>query len=301
MTEQSTISKLSLVILTLTFGCIDPVEIDFESTQDFLVIDGYITNEFGPHEITISRTAPFNNNSIDLPPSVDGATVRITDDLGNVENLNPTGDGVYVTTPIFRGLVGRSYTLHVGINDRTYESSAQMMMDSITIDSIYYEIEDREAFNFIQQLVLRPWLNTYGNLSLPNTSSHVGITWEISCPPIIPDCGLFIEKSGFGKVVDPAKGINLSNEFLDDFPLIHLAASLGTFTYTAFFHTFGEEAYNYYKKVDDQINSQGSVFDPLPFQIFGNIVNTTDPTEQVLGFFGAHYVQSQSVIVFINN
>ena len=50
-------------------------------------------------------------------------------------------------------------------------------------------------------------------------------------------------------------------------------------------YTLNEETYSYYKAVDEQISSEGKLFDPITAQLMGNIKCKTDPGKKVLGFF----------------
>ncbi|MEJ2005921.1 MAG: DUF4249 family protein, partial [Cyclobacteriaceae bacterium] len=52
-------------------------------------------------------------------------------------------------------------------------------------------------------------------------------------------------------------------------------------------HTISESAYEYWRKVQVLLNNTGSIFDIPPAAIPGNVFNSDDPGEVVLGFFEA--------------
>ena len=48
-----------------------------------------------------------------------------------------------------------------------------------------------------------------------------------------------------------------------------------------------EEAYLYWKNIDENTNNQGSIFAPVPSQMLGNIHCLTDPSAEVIGYVNA--------------
>lgn len=51
------------------------------------------------------------------------------------------------------------------------------------------------------------------------------------------------------------------------------------------FYSVSEFSYNYYKKIEEQLSSTESIFDPVPSQIKGNIYCVTNPDQVTLGLF----------------
>ncbi len=131
--------------------------------EQLLVVEGFITDEFGPHEIRLSRLARFTGG-----PSRGGtifpifnAQVYITDDQGERTDLTVrqivvkelargglgfppiaifrTPNDAYVTPEDFRAEPGRSYSLNV-ITDAgiQYVSSPQQVSPGPEIDSIFF-------------------------------------------------------------------------------------------------------------------------------------------------------------------
>jgi len=61
--------------------------------------------------------------------------------------------------------------------------------------------------------------------------------------------------------------------------------------------TISEEAYNFWNKLQRQVENQESLYNSQPFQIRGNVYNTNDPDEAVLGFFMVAGQDDQRVYV----
>ena len=50
-------------------------------------------------------------------------------------------------------------------------------------------------------------------------------------------------------------------------------------------------------KVDEQTSRTGSIFDPLPASLEGNIYNINQPNELALGYFGASAVSYKRIVI----
>jgi len=57
------------------------------------------------------------------------------------------------------------------------------------------------------------------------------------------------------------------------------------------------EAFNYYKNLKSNIADNGGLYDKQPFYIQGNLTNTTNTDQQVLGFFYASTVKTKRIFI----
>ena len=57
------------------------------------------------------------------------------------------------------------------------------------------------------------------------------------------------------------------------------------------------EAFSYFSTLEGQLSIDGDIFDPPPANIVGNILNLSDPNQQILGFFGAFDLSSETVYI----
>lgn len=134
--------KNMLLILSLTWllaGCEKTVELDYKSNQSRIIIEGNITNQTGPYGVKISKSLGLSETG--NYPAVDGAVVTISDDAGNSETLLPESSGVYRTS-VLSGVEGRTYTLTVMVENRTYTAQSTMPVrvafDSIKVEEIIF-------------------------------------------------------------------------------------------------------------------------------------------------------------------
>ena len=128
---------MSLAIYAILFvpmfsGCQKIITVDLNVADPVIVIEGLITDKPGPYKVTISKTGSYFDQPV-LPP-VSGAKVTIYDNTGNVDILQESGPGIYLTSKT-RGIPGRTYTLKVIYEGKEYTGSSTMY-SQVRIDSL---------------------------------------------------------------------------------------------------------------------------------------------------------------------
>jgi hypothetical protein len=66
-------------------------------------------------------------------------------------------------------------------------------------------------------------------------------------------------------------------------------------------YAISQAAYEFWKMHDDLSENAGTLFDPIPSQVTGNIYNLNDPEEPVMGYFEASGVSTRRVFVSDEN
>ena len=133
MRKNRTILIAVVAVIGFLTSCQKVIQLDLSTTSPQLVIQGDIYDEPGPYAVKISKTIDFDKPNI-YPP-VTNATVTITDNTGKVDNLSQAADGTYVTSTL-QGVIGRTYTLTVTIDGKTY-TAISTMPEAVNIDTIY--------------------------------------------------------------------------------------------------------------------------------------------------------------------
>jgi len=126
----------SNIIIT---SCEEVIEVDLNSSDPQLVIEGVVTDQSGPYKVQITNTTDYYNPG-DYP-TVSGVVVTISDDAGNFETLSETEPGIYQTDSL-QGTPGRIYNLSVEIDGEIFAASSTMPV-AIDIDSLYSTVENR--------------------------------------------------------------------------------------------------------------------------------------------------------------
>lgn len=131
------ISILSMALLVT--GCEKVVDLKYKGNQSNIIIEGNITNEPGPYFVKITKSISLKETG--AYPTIDDATVTISDDAGNSETLTPQGNGTYRTT-LLNSIQGRTYTLQVKTENQTYTAQSTMpqrvAFDSLKVEQIVF-------------------------------------------------------------------------------------------------------------------------------------------------------------------
>jgi len=132
------IFKILLTVVWVLFiiGCEDVIEVELDSAEPQIVIEGAVTNENSPYTVYISKSGDFYEPSIFV--KVTGATITISDSRGNSELLTETEDGVYESVSI-GGIPGDTYYINANTENKEYKAESTMPLYHIELDSISIE------------------------------------------------------------------------------------------------------------------------------------------------------------------
>src|SRR5674476_555518 len=124
------IIKLTVIIVGITLifqSCIYEFTPKTGDLGNLLVVYGMVTNENGPHEITILKTKKINSK---VNEPVKGANVSISDDKGDIVPLTEDSVGKYHTPETFAGQIGAKYKLNIELQEgKKYESDYVELLD----------------------------------------------------------------------------------------------------------------------------------------------------------------------------
>ena len=132
-------SYMIFVVFSFMFciSCEDVIDINLNSADQKIVIEGIITNQTEPAIVIISKTTDyFSPNTFQ---NVTGAIVIISDDAGNSDTLQELNDGDYQGNSL-RGVPGRTYSLSVAVDGEIYSASSTMP-EPLIIDSLECEFK----------------------------------------------------------------------------------------------------------------------------------------------------------------
>ena len=294
-----------IVCLLLLSACVERFELN-ESLdgEPWLVIDGTITDADETHYVKLSyasRTLRVFDGS-----TISGAEVYISDGNDNRAVLTETADpGTYQTdSTTFRGRVGETYTLHITTPDgREYASLTETIRPAPPVDSVYFALESvirKDVFDREEEVWgLRFFLNTgdgddrpgyyrwtytetykfnfptdlffvcYQTVSPPDL--FIGSTQDLSANQLRGQPLHFVEKQG--RRLQMRYSVLVRQQYLS------------------------ERAYTFWERIQTQQKNVGSVFDPPPAPIAGNMYNVNDDKEVVLGYFVTAGVAERRIFV----
>ncbi len=301
--------KLRIFLILLLTSCIDPISFNPNQEENpSLIVSGFITNEEGGYTVSLTRSASFTSvlqEGGNNKPEGD-AIVKIIDQNGVELRLLQTkpNSGIYKSTSTgWKGKVGNEY--HISIKTRNgeeYASKPEVLNASPAIDSVYYIYEVHQKLNQLFEIYETEGLQFYTDLHFKKENTFYMYNWDgtyimETAKGGMPDC--YIKQNG-----DLIFNILSSSDFSKNSVTAHNLNfdELGIeynikFSYNLKQYAIGPTAYTFFNAIKDQLNSTGSVFDPTPAKISGNVYNVNNPKEVVLGFFGAFGVSSKRIFI----
>ncbi|NOT75640.1 MAG: DUF4249 domain-containing protein [Cyclobacteriaceae bacterium] len=307
---------LNLLFIFSLVGCIDTINIKTSSEKGSVLIDGWITDEAGPYTVKVAKSIPFDNSQplkvYTIP--ISQARVIILDSLGETQQLTETVPGTYVTSTLL-GKLGHSYRVTVETSDgKKYKSEFEKIVPVPAIQKI------ESQFLIVESL----FINTNGSSRLKKLESFAisVITtdpadeqnfyrWQVDGifeffssytdprepDPIPPRNQCWAPKFR----IEPQIRIG-SDEYLDGQNFKTLLANVIYDRPTKFLvkvrqQSLTKKGHFFLSSISKQQTTTGTLFDPPPSSIKGNLINENDPIENVIGYFGASSVSRSQLLI----
>lgn len=298
--------------VTTLFACVDEVQLPIRQTERRLVVEGLITN--GPSPWVRLTYTGYYNSSNPAPPElvINDALVVIRDEEGRSVRLvpDPFAPAYYgLRDSSFVGQVGRSYTLSVTLPDGSrYESRPERLNPVPVLDPL--RAQYRRGFSELGQPDL------YDILIDTQDPSPVGNYYRWSSLAYVPRWTMFDPKHPpvntfgppcntcscwvpmFGPPTDVFSdalidGNQISNRVVFSVPIY----AVGSYYVQVQQYSLTRSAYQYWNLFEQQRTRTGSLFDPQPASIEGNVRAVDDTTKLALGFFGASAISQQRLTI----
>ena len=295
------------LFLALFASCEEYYKPDLEVVPATLVVESQLTNNLALNFVKLSMTQDFYNT---VPnKEVTGAKVELVQVGGSILKGIDGGSGYFTFTSA--PAPGKKYFLRITNQKDIYQSETVIMPPVPQIDSLYtfHNIEKSyrtDAFGS-PELVETPGRKVYidapisSSLEYYRFDSRAVLQWVYSppAPPFAPppppwfgwksiyDLGTFNiagpkEFSNSGKVTKhPIVSLAYNTQvYLDSISQVGAGWILILDEYGT-----TKSSYDFHEKLNKQFSAEGSLFDPVLTQVYGNMHCTSDPTKIVLGFF----------------
>ena len=282
------------LMLIAFLSCIDQVELPIRAEAPRLVVEGQITNEAPPYSVRLTYTGNYGNGGQNPDNQyVKEAQVSVADDQGRLARFVSMGQGMYKTTDsTFRGQVGRSYSLSVVLaNGKRYISNPERMPDVPVIDSISATLV--KTGNFAIPYAVSYAVNTRDPAPERNfyrwtgygitTRLSVGVPCSLGNPNLCNyRCWTTVSSPVVNVYSDEAiNGNPLRGRAILQIPIYAIGPQLIDIQQYGITQT----NYQFWKLYQQQNSRTGSIFDPLPAPVTGNLVNASDPVDVARGYF----------------
>jgi hypothetical protein len=289
--------------------CIEQIRVPVRTEAPILVVDGGITNRPGPYQVRITRTGTFNVPSEAYEKlAVQDALVQIIEKETNrivALELVPNQPGLYQTIEnSFVGKTGNTYTIEIRTTDgKNYRSDPEVMpvappikeltarysaQRTIVNDTPFgYEIFLNMDDPADQANYYRWTANSYIRRESVGVLQFGGNFWYKYCWTPVSDNNIIIHSDVY------SNGRPLRDQMVFRSPIYTVGKHFVEVTQYA----LTREAYQFWRRFNEQRGRIGTIFDPLPSPIVGNIYNVDNPNERALGYFTASGISTKRLTV----
>ncbi len=285
--------------------CITEFVPQTKENKESLVIEGLITNQPVADTIKLSSSLPLGVKSVAKP--VEGCTVTISDDLGNIFSLTESFAGTYVTdTSQFRGTIGRFYTLHIHTNtsykNHNFESYPIEMKPVPPIDSLYYEkVAIKEINGVSSQEGCQVYLNTHDPTNqIKFYRWKYTETWEFHLPyTLVPNKICWMANNS--NEIKIKNTTSLAEARIERFPINFISNLTDRlkvkYSILVNQYSLNEDEYLYWEKLQRITEQVGGLYDEIPSAIPNNVFCVDDPNEKVLGYLSVSACTSKRIFI----
>ncbi|RYY21128.1 MAG: DUF4249 domain-containing protein [Cytophagaceae bacterium] len=291
-------------------GCVDAYLPDIINAPNrYLVVDGFI-NGNGVTRIKLSRTE--NVAATAAPPVEKGAKLFIVDNTGQRYALTEKTSGNYQSDSLLLA-ASRQYQLRITTADNaTYQSDATVLKVTPPIDKLGFRVASNQVqlvlsthdasaqSRYYSWSLVETWqfnaglestLEYYPKLNGPNHSlmdtrtTPIYTCWRTEQPTTIA-------QTTTSQLSQDAITDYVVRSFSDRAERVKVRYSVLVSQYTE-----TPEEFAYRELLRKNTEAVGTVNDPLPVQLTGNVHRLDNAAEPVLGFVGAHTVQAQRLFI----
>ncbi|MDP2337615.1 MAG: DUF4249 domain-containing protein [Bacteroidota bacterium] len=293
-------------LFALFVSCEEYYYPNLEPVSGMLVVESHITNDPNQNYLILSVTSGFYSSSPDKIAS--GATVNLIEVGGQTTKATESNPGYFTfpKTPV----AGKRYQLRVFYLKDTYESEFVVMPPLPSIDSLYTKDKVEKSFrtdaygNPAQ--VETPGREIYIDAPITPQLKYYRFNWRaiiqwVYYPPATmgpPSPPIFGWKSTYDKGIFNIAGpkeFSVSDK-VRTHPIISLpyneiqyldsAAQIPS-GWILIMDQYGitKASFDFHEKLNQQFVAEGSLFDPVLTQVYGNIHCKNDPSKIALGFF----------------
>ncbi|MCJ8164848.1 DUF4249 domain-containing protein [Pontibacter sp. E15-1] len=303
-----TLTHTVCLCLLLLAGCVEPYSPEvIEGPNNFLVVDGTI-NGNGVTTVRLSRT---QNISVTGPPYVEsGATLRLEEEQGAQYPMVETAPGTYTNEGRLLDR-NRKYRLYIRTESgQEYASEYVTVKQTPPIDEVGWEALDN---------TLQIYVNTHD----PNNDTRYyrweyEATWAFTAAYATylkydDSTGTIVArtradeniyncwKTDYSTSLKLGTSAKLSSDVIYKYPILALPSGSEELRlkYSVLVKQYAltQEAYVYWETLRKNTESIGTLFDPLPSQLTGNVHSLSNAAEPVIGYVGASSGQEKRIFV----
>lgn len=300
---------LGALLVVIGFSCREPFDPPVNSaTTTYLVVEGVLNAGTGSTAIRLTRTYSLDAAATIKP--VTGATVSVEGKDLTLRTLTMTGPGLY-TSPNLNLIMNNEYRLKIKTPDgKEYASEYVVARKTPEIDSIGWKRDDKgvkinvnthdlsDKTRYYKWDYEETWeirSNYYSNYKYVGN----GVVVDRPTSEQIYNCW----RTGASTTILIGNSARLGSDVIAQAPL--LAVSEGDekigirYSILVRQYALDKPGYEFYDMMKKTTETIGTVFDPQPTEIKGNIKCVNNPGELIVGYITASTITEKRI--FISN
>ena len=305
---------LVLILFMGQYSCVDPFDPPAGNYEELMVVEAFIDDRPQPQEIKVSLSYPLDESE---GRPLSGLDVWLIDDQGNQFMFTEGEPGIYLSdTSTFAPELDRKYVLSINRNERgVYLSDTVTMKSTPPIDDLFYEIGIGINSSGDIENGFDVKVNATGSA---NADSYFRYEWSETFKLVSPRPSFFEYSDTQGIILreddisncwksDQSSAINvittetLTTNQVKSHPVRFLSfndAELNVrYTIEVYQFAMDEDGYRFWRDLKETNETTGSLFDTQPFPLTGNVRNTADSQEPVLGYFDMATASSKRIYI----
>lgn len=304
-----TLCTLLAVLFAVMYSCIEPFSPpEVNSDENYLVIDGFLNVGNDTSKIELRRSQNVNQNK--APIIETGAKLTVEQETGEKYEFTESGKGLYFLPPRQYNMAGK-YRLRVKTKDgQEYLSEYVTVSATPVIDSLTYKLDaGQNAMVF--------YVNTHDALGKTQFyrwkfeetweyRSAYGTYLEVINEQVVTrtqDINRCWANKNSGSIL-LGSTVKLTSDVIKNLPLNIVPVSTNKLyiKYSILVKQYGlsRPAFEYWTSLSKTTQGTGSLFDPQPSQVTGNIYNTTDSKKLAFGYFSASTQETKRITITPN-
>ena len=289
---------IGLCCCLLLSSCIDPINLTLEDEDEFLVIDGSFTSEYGAHPLKLYYSTGQRTKA---RREVTDAQITLFENGGEKSVYLETKPGNYqLVNNSLAATPNNSYHIEIVLpSGQIYRSEPEKSPIKIKGERVFFDFVIKQEQTVVGSIG-RPYIDVFVATPLP-TNQDFWIRWEVInmydfmevlCSPVqsvTPTCYVIGEQNV--QEITLLDGTNVAADYLPKFKVSEKfipgedAEFRGLHYFLVHQKSITKRAHIYWQNINSLANQTGSIFDAPPAPIKGNIVNVNNPEEVVLGYF----------------
>jgi len=296
----------SILLSGLLFGCETVYTPDIEERENVIVADARIIYGQYDNYITLTESLSFNDDSYYFPPA-QGGTVFLIDSDGNEYELPETQTGYFhVNFPLNSQI---SYKIRIQYKGNTFESSYEPVPKVPVLDTVYgipeIEIVQEGGENNVHDFREKAGAQLYCDIVSEDEMPYYRFTarkiMQYTYPVEVNFFGQILLQTMFAwKSYSPQDIFNIASPpdysstkritkhplfFLDKKGPVSEDEVFDGWILILYQYGLSKSAHGYYDDLNNQLESEGRLFDPLYVQARSNMECVNDPGQIILGNF----------------